>query len=130
MVLLLFGTIGRMKGYLNTCIEMNEQVYKKVRGRYVQLGYSDGYSGFPAEGIWAVYDRPGCKSSTCIASVGSIKPIDYSLLASLIADKEEPCLRALEEVLTSSKGYSRVDIVKCIFETILDTAKTNEESRW
>ena len=99
---------------------MNEQVYKKVGRKYVQLGYSDGFDGFPSEGIWAVYSRPGCKSSTCIASVGSIKPIDYSLLTSLIVDKEEPCLRALEEVLTSSKGYSRVDIVKCIFETILD----------
>ena len=108
---------------------MKEQVYKKVGRRYIKLGYSDNFTGFPAEGIWIVYERPGCKSSTCIATVGNIKPIDYSLLASLIVDKEESCLRALEEILTSSKGYKRVDIVRCIFETILNTTKTNGKSR-
>ena len=98
---------------------MNGQVYKKVGRKYVQLGYSDNFTGFPADGLWVVYNRPGVKSSTCIANVGSIKPIDYSLLASLIVAKEESCLAALEEILTSNKGYSRVDIVRCIFETIL-----------
>lgn len=108
-----------MAGTLNIYGKMKEQVYKKVGKRYVPIGYSDGWSGFPAEGLWAVYSKPGVNSSSCIAFAGEIKPIDYSLFASLIANKEDDCLRALEEVMSSSKGYSRVDIVKCIFETIL-----------
>lgn len=45
---------------------MKEQVYKKVGRRYIPLGYSDGWSGFPADGIWLVQHRDGCKSSECI----------------------------------------------------------------
>ena len=108
-----------MVGSLNIYGKMNEQVYKKVGKRYIPIGYSDGWSGFPAEGLWAVYNKPGMSSSSCIVFVGEIKPIDYSLFASLIANKEEDCLKSLEEVISSSKGYSRVDIVRCIFETIL-----------
>ena len=41
---------------------MNEQVYKKVGKRYVPIGYSDGWSGFPAEGLWAVHNKPEDKA--------------------------------------------------------------------
>ena len=46
---------------------MNEQIYKKKGRKYIPLGYMDGFMGFPSEGIWVVYDKPGSHSSTCIA---------------------------------------------------------------
>jgi len=45
---------------------MNEQLYKKVGRRYIPIGYSDGFSGFPSDGIWLVQQKDGCKSSECI----------------------------------------------------------------
>jgi hypothetical protein len=96
---------------------MSEQLYKKEGRKYIPIGYSDGFTGFPADGLWIVYTRPGCKSETCIAQVGKIKSIDYSLMASLIVNKEDECLKALEVLMKNP--YSRSNIVETIFETIL-----------
>ena len=30
---------------------MKDQVYKKVGRKYIPIGYSDGWTGFPADGI-------------------------------------------------------------------------------
>jgi hypothetical protein len=96
---------------------MNSQLYKKEGRKYTPIGYSDGFTGFPCEGIWAVYGSNGGNSETCIAHVGKIKPVDYSLVASLIVDKKDACLKALNEL--TAKPYSHDDIVETIFETIL-----------
>ena len=97
---------------------MNNQLYKKEGRKYVPIGYSDGFTGFPSDGLWAVYTRPGCKSESCIAFAGKIKPVDYSLMASLIVDKKEDCLKALEVLMKNP--CSRSNIVETIFETILE----------
>lgn len=96
---------------------MSEQVYKKVGRRYVKLGYSENFTGFPSEGIWVVFDRPGVKSSSCIGKAGEFKPLDYSLLANLIAEKESKCLDAIRIIRES--GASNQDLVRTIFETLL-----------
>jgi len=48
---------------------MDSQVYKKVNGRYHKVGYSDGFTGFPTEGIWLVTHGDGHKSSECILRI-------------------------------------------------------------
>lgn len=54
---------------------MTEQVYKKVGRKYVPIGYSDGWSGFPADGIWVVQTKPGSKSSECILRIGEVESL-------------------------------------------------------
>ena len=72
---------------------MDSQIYVKKGRRYRPIGYSDGFTGFPAEGIWAVYKSDTSKSSTCIALVGEFQPIDYGKLASLIKEKGDECMK-------------------------------------
>lgn len=45
---------------------MTEQLYKKVGRRYIPIGYSDGFNGFPSDGIWLVQQSDSSKSSECI----------------------------------------------------------------
>lgn len=52
---------------------MKEQIYKKVGRKYIPVGYSDGWSGFPTEGIWLVQNKPGCKSSECIIKIDELE---------------------------------------------------------
>lgn len=52
---------------------MNEQVYKKVGRRYVPVGYSDGWIGFPSDGIWIVESKPGHKSEECMLKIGEVQ---------------------------------------------------------
>ena len=58
---------------------MDGQLYKKVGRKYVPIGYSDNFNGFPSEGLWVVYNKSGVKSYSCIAQAGQFQPIDYSL---------------------------------------------------
>ena len=48
------------------------QLYKKVNGKFVEIGPSDGWHGFPAEGIWEVVDKPGEKSSSWIRKLSDL----------------------------------------------------------
>ena len=96
---------------------MTSQVYKKVGRKYIPLGYSDGWVGFPSEGIWVVYNNSGSHSSTCIAQVGKFQDLDYSLLANLVKEKEYNCLQALMKLMDKGR-YSQSDIVNIIFEEI------------
>jgi hypothetical protein len=52
---------------------MTEQIYKKVGKKYIPVGYSDGWSGFPSDGIWIVQTKPGSKSSECIMKIGELE---------------------------------------------------------
>ena len=52
---------------------MNQQIYKKVGRKYIPIGYSDGWSGFPADGIWVVETKPGHKSSECMLKIGEVQ---------------------------------------------------------
>lgn len=102
---------------------MNQQLYKKVGRKYIPIGYSDGFTGFPAEGIWIVYSKPGIKSETCIAQVGKFEPINYIKLANLIAKKEYSCLEAVN-ILLNKGNYNSRDLVNTIFKTLVEHEKT------
>jgi hypothetical protein len=93
------------------------QLYKKVKGKYQKVNYSDDVS-MPCEGIWSVYNRPGCKSESCIAFVGNFEPINYPQLGFLIKAKEDDCLKALDSVLSKST-YTRVELVRSILKEIV-----------
>jgi hypothetical protein len=58
---------------------MKEQVYKKKGRRYIPLGYSDGWTGFPADGIWIVQSKDGSKSSECIMRLGELQDMQPSV---------------------------------------------------
>lgn len=96
---------------------MSEQLYKKKGRKYIPIGYSDGFTGFPTEGIWVVYDRPSAKSMTCIAQVGEFQPIDYELLGNLVAEKETVCIQKVLRIQEAGK-WSTYDIVKTVFEEL------------
>ena len=64
---------------------MNSQVYKKVGRKYVPIGFSDGWTGFPSDGVWLVHHRQGCSSSECIMKIGEVPQIDlYSFIRNKI----------------------------------------------
>ena len=58
---------------------MKSQVYKKVGRRYVPIGYSDGWAGFPADGIWVVQTTPGRKSMECMIRIGEVQDLRPTL---------------------------------------------------
>ena len=94
---------------------MEGQLYKKIGRKYIPIGYSDNFNGFPSEGIWVVYGKPGLESSSCIAQVGQFEPIDYNLLANIIKEKEDECVNAI----TGIGNTTSVHVVRTIFKTIL-----------
>lgn len=67
---------------------MNQQVYKKVGRKYVPIGYSDGWTGFPADGIWVVQTKPGHKSSECMLKIDEVENMRPTI-DMLIGYKEE-----------------------------------------
>lgn len=69
---------------------MNEQVYKKVGRKYVPIGYSDGWSGFPTDGIWLVQGKDGHHSSECIMKIGDLESMQPA--ANLILGYKEKIL--------------------------------------
>ena len=91
-------------------------MYKKKGRRYIPIGYSDNFNGFPAEGIWVVYSTPGAESSSCIAQVGQFELIDYKQLANLIKEKEDECVKAVLEM----ENTTIVDTVRTVFKTLLN----------
>jgi hypothetical protein len=52
---------------------MTEQLYRKKGRRYVPIGYSDGFNGFPSDGFWLVQQRDGVKSSECIIKIDDLE---------------------------------------------------------
>lgn len=54
---------------------MNEQVYIKQGRRYKPLGYSDGWTGFPADGVWLVKQEDGMHSSDCLLRLGEVQDL-------------------------------------------------------
>ena len=52
---------------------MNEQVYKKKGRKYIPIGFSDGWSGFPTDGFWLVNSTDGNKSSECIIKIDELE---------------------------------------------------------
>jgi hypothetical protein len=58
---------------------MNTQVYKKEGRKHVPIGYSDGWHGFPSDGVWIVQTKPGHKSSECIMKIGEIESMQPTI---------------------------------------------------
>ena len=75
---------------------MNEQVYKKVGRKYIPIGYSDGWTGFPSDGIWLVQTKPGSKSSECIMKLGEVE--NFQPTINLILGYRDKLLQFMDEV--------------------------------
>jgi len=70
---------------------MNQQVYKKVGRRYVPIGYSDGWTGFPVEGVWIVKKGDGIHSSECVLRLGELQDLQPAI--NLILGYKEELLK-------------------------------------
>ena len=101
---------------------MNEQLYKKKGRRYIPVGYTDGFTGFPTEGIWAVYKNEYAETQECIAKVGEFKNIDYSIIATLIKENKDKIIDRVDKNLKT--GWSVNKIIDVVFTTLLEKNET------
>jgi len=94
------------------------QVYKKTKkGKYKKLGYSDGWSGFPSDGIWLVTDGDGVHSSECIIKLDELETIKPAV--NLIYEYKEQMIQYLshnDNVLLN--GVSANELVLDMLKTI------------
>jgi hypothetical protein len=74
---------------------MNEQLYKKKGRRYEPIGYSDGFTGFPSDGIWLVQQKDGHKSSECIIKIDELDSIRPA--ADLILGYQDKIIKYMAE---------------------------------
>jgi len=74
---------------------MNEQVYKKKGRKYIPIGYSDGFTGFPTDGFWLVQQKDGSKSSECIIKIDELESLRPA--ADLILEYKNKIIRYLAE---------------------------------
>jgi len=88
---------------------MDQQVYKKVGRKYVPIGYSDGWSGFPSDGIWIVQTKPGVKSSECIMKLGELE--NFQPAINLILGYKDKMIEYLQKNNASLLYDSRHDFV-------------------
>jgi len=58
---------------------MSNQVYKKVGEKFIKIGPSDGWYGFPTEGVWLVTHKPNSKSSSWIAKLSEVPNITKTI---------------------------------------------------
>jgi len=94
---------------------MKEQVYKKKGRKYIPIGYSDGWSGFPADGVWIVQKGDGVKSSECIMRIGELQ--DMQPAANLILEYKDKITNYLYEskyIEVYNKSYNEfvLDMLK------------------
>lgn len=78
---------------------MNEQLYRKKGRRYIPIGYEDGWSGFPSEGIWLVTNGDGVDSSECIIKLGDVESLHPAV--NLIYYYKDKIVKYLREYDTS-----------------------------
>ena len=98
---------------------MNQQVYKKVGRKYVPIGYSDGWSGFPADGIWVVQTKPGHNSSECMMKIGEVQDMRPTL-DMLIGYRDDIVKYLMENRL---EGISPLDFVNNMIKEITNEKK-------
>ena len=98
---------------------MKRQVYVKKGRRYVPLGPSDGFTGFPTDGIWLVQIKDGAASSSCILKIGEL-PSLYPY-ANLCVDLNEACSYVVRDLERGSHSIN--DIVLSVFRFIASKAK-------
>jgi hypothetical protein len=72
---------------------MTQQLYKKVGRKYVPIGYSDGWQGFPTDGFWLVQTKPGVKSSECIIKIDELENLKPA--ANLIFEYKDKLIKVL-----------------------------------
>lgn len=100
---------------------MTNQAYKKVGRRYVPVGYSDGWSGFPTDGIWVVQTTHGRKSSECMLKINEVESMRPTI-DMLIGYKDDIVKYLMNNTL---EGISPSDYVSNMIKEI--TANTKEE---
>lgn len=82
---------------------MSEQLYKKKGNRYYPIGYSDGFSGFPSDGIWLVQQKDSCKSSECIIKYEDLDTAKPAI--NLILEYKDKISKFLQENTQFCKIY-------------------------
>lgn len=101
---------------------IKEQVYKKIGRKYIPLGYSDGWQGFPSDGVWVVQTKPGSKSSECVIKIAdnrTVIPYAANILNYRDSINEFLLNDPRFNVVNSSINHFTTDLLKMI--TIQDT---------
>ena len=108
---------------------MKSQVYKKVGRRYVPIGYSDGFTGFPADGIWVVQTRDSAKSTECMMRIGEVQDLRPTL-DMLVGYRDEIVKYLMTHSMDniSPRDYA-TEMIKEITKTN-DLYNTTSDLRW
>jgi hypothetical protein len=86
-----------------------EPLYRKIGRKYHQV--SEWY-GDPADGIWLVQGKPGCKSMRLITRIGELP--DVVPLVNLELRRDEVC-----KVVSELRQFSSTnDIVTAVFKVL------------
>jgi hypothetical protein len=83
---------------------MESQIYRKVGKKYVKIGPSDGWHGFPSQGLWIVQGKDGSKSESWLKKLTDI-PEDIATYAKLRVRHDEICT-AISNFFTSKQKES------------------------
>lgn len=111
---------------------MNAQLYKREKGKYVKIGFSDGWLGFPCDGVWLVRSTPGCKSSSCIAKILEVpkayKISELKMRSNVMASAIVEYFDKKKEQWNKDKhfSYNAQEIVDKILEKILIDDRKNQ----
>ena len=81
---------------------MNEQVYKKKGKRYIPIGYSNGFTGFPVDGIWIVQTKDRGKSSECMMRIGELQDMQPAI--NLILGYKEKIMKYISDYNSKSSN--------------------------
>lgn len=84
-------------------------MYKKVGRKYVPIGWSDGFTGFPSDGFWLVQTKDGSHSSECIIKIDELENLKPA--ANLIYEYKDKICDYLNENDYYNSAYSRNDFV-------------------
>jgi len=100
---------------------MKEQAYKKVGKRYFPIGYSDGWTGFPADGIWLVQQKDGLKSEECILRIGELQ--DMQPAVNLILGYKEKILQYFEKNYDKNVSIYNVTMNEFVIDMLKSITK-------
>lgn len=98
-------------------IRIDDMTYLKKGGRYIPF---ERFTGFPSEGIWIVYSKPGVSSKSLMKKIEADKlgelPEEYVTTRASLELRKDEVTKALLEL--ENKAVSWNDIVNVVFETL------------
>lgn len=107
---------------------MRTQLYYKKGRRYEPVGFSDGWFGFPSDGIWLVQTKPSVKSSQCILKLGELPEL-YPFAQMMVAadDLTDFIIEKQQGYAISASEFAK-EILKFLTELSVQSDRTNKNN--